>query len=442
MTTDPEVLRVLRERTGLRIAALEGESGTSLIRRRMQATGLDRIEAYRERVARDPAELEALAAAVAVPETWFFRYPSSCEWLIGWLRARRRDPETSGGVRLLSAPCATGQEPISLAICAAVAGWPLEAIEVEAVDSSSVAIEIARSARERPLPVRDALPEWALPWFETTGAGVRPRAELFNRIRFESADLRDWNSVGNRRFDVVACRNLLIYLEPSARRRVMRTCDRSLLETGVLLLGHADHDAELLRSFEPVGVPQSFAHRRLGRRDAVTPGAPGVGSSPSTRPRRSAAAERASAVSTTTPTSKPRHVGVSSRRPAGSDASLPTSPEAWIEADRARSLADAGRLAEAERLCVDRLEQAPAELVAIELLGCIRLAESDLESAGEWFRKLVYLAPDHVEGLLQLASIAETMGDMDQATRHRERARRIGASSGGPDTPPGREADR
>jgi len=449
VTVDPALLELLRTRAGLRTTALEGDSGAAVVRRRMQAIGIDRDDEYRRRVERDPMELETLVAAVAVPETWLFRYLTSCEWLIGWLRQRRRDRGSAARVRLLSAPCATGQEPISLAVCAAVAGWPLGSIDVEAVDASGAAIAIAREAATRPMPLRDPLPDWAEAWFRSSEGGVLPQAGLLERIRFEHADLRTWTSSRHGRFDVVACRNLLIYLEPEARRRVMGTCERSLAEDGVLLVGHADHDRDLFGSFESVGVSQSFAHRRrpIGSpthagRDSETTG----GTSAAVGLRSRGAGDGSSArAETIAPESggdskpvDPRPEGVHSTA-ASSNSSLahrdPSSPSVstghvgveprdWRDAVRARSLADAGRLVEAERLCRERLADDPTDVTAIELMGCVRLADGDVGDAGEWFRRLVYLAPDHVEGLLHLASIAERSGDAEQAARHRDRARR------------------
>ena len=75
--TDPLLIELLRQRTPLHPLLLEGETGAILVRRRMQALGILDPASYRERVARDPVELEALVVAVAVPETWFFRYRAS-----------------------------------------------------------------------------------------------------------------------------------------------------------------------------------------------------------------------------------------------------------------------------------------------------------------------------------------------------------------------------
>lgn len=433
MSIDPELLRMLRDRAGLRTQSLEAESGEALIRRRMQAVGIESAERYRMLVDVDPEELEALVAAVAVPETWYFRYPSSCEWLVRWLRERRRAAEAGGRLRMLSAPCATGQEPITMAVCAAEAGWPLDSIEVHALDASGKAISIALRAVEQPLPLRDPLPEWAHAWFEHREGGVVPQSNLFSRIRFEHADLRTWRAELQTPFDVVACRNLLIYLEPDARRQVIANCERRLAEDGVLLLGHADHDRELLDGFEPVGVAQTFAHRRrrpggVPRRSDNPPGVAIRDRSP-VEVETDAASGDHRGRSKVSPPNPESFVARATRRDvvgaeATPDVPAVAPPTAWIEASRARVLADAGRLEEAERSCRDRLSEQPTDQAAIELLGCIRLAAGDAEEAGEWFRRLVYLVPDHADGLLHLASLAERTGDVEQASRLRERARR------------------
>ena len=408
--TDPLLIELLRQRTPLHPRLLEGETGALLVRRRMQALGIDDPAAYRDRVARDPVELEALVVAVAVPETWFFRYRASFEFLAEWLRARRK-ASPNATLAVLSAPCATGQEPLSVVATALHAGWPLERIEVDAVDASAGAIAIAEGSARAALPVREPLPAWAEPWFVPRDGGVVASPEILRRIRFAHADLLTWSPPDGRRYDVILCRNFLIYLSVEARQEMLRRCDRWLAPGGLLLVGHADHDARSIEGFANVGVPQTFAYERR-RENAAAPRVRTLPSpEPSTMPRREA------------------KVATPARRPIEAAAAPPVRPRAVAKVAAlglgdARRLADQGRLDEAAAIAAGLAEGPDGRIDALELLGSVRLAQGNAESARECFRRLVYLAPEHEAGLLQLALLSEEDGDHAAAERYRERARR------------------
>jgi chemotaxis protein methyltransferase WspC len=91
----------------------------------------------------------------------------------------------------------------------------------------------------------------------------------------------------------------------------------------------------------------------------------------------------------------------------------------------ARRLADAGRLQEAAAWCeTNLLEQGPSA-ETYYLLGLVRGATGDRDAAAAFYRKAIYLEPEHVEGLMHLALMTETRGDTSAAERLRERARRV-----------------
>lgn len=419
--TDPLLLELVRRRTPLHPRLLEGETGDLVVRRRMRALGIDDPSAYRERVARDPAELEALVVAVAVPETWFFRYRASYDLLASWLR-ERLDRSPSATLRVLSAPCATGQEPLSVAATALHAGWPAERIEIDAVDANAAAIAIAEQADRAPLPVREPLPAWAAAHLVAVEGGAVASEAILRRIRFMHADLLKWAPPEGRRYDVILCRNFLIYLAPDARREMLRRCDRWLAPDGLLLVGHADHDARSIEGFASVGRPQTFAYtRRAAEAAAPLPAASRRAS------RREPPAARPIAVSRSRPAA-----AAPPRAPLPIDvAGAASTPDRAIDLAAARSLADQGRLEEAASIASEASEDPGLRIEALELLGSVRLAQGSADSARECFRRLVYLVPEHESGLLQLALLSEHEGDHEAATRYRERARRAAAREAG-----------
>jgi chemotaxis protein methyltransferase WspC len=96
-----------------------------------------------------------------------------------------------------------------------------------------------------------------------------------------------------------------------------------------------------------------------------------------------------------------------------------------VDLETARRMADAGQLEETAAWCkTNLLEQGPSP-ETYYLLGLVRDAIGDRAGAAEFYRKAIYLEPDHVEGLMHLALATEKQGDIAAAERLRERARRV-----------------
>lgn len=136
--------------------------------------------------------------------------------------------------RIWCAGCATGQEPLSLAMAFAERGGPLP--EIVATDVSAAAIGRARTGRfsqfeiQRGLPVRQMLQ-----WFEQDGNDWVARNDLLRRITFRRQNLVADPAPGQ--FDAVLCRNVLFYLAPDLRAKVLDTFAACLRPHGILMLG-------------------------------------------------------------------------------------------------------------------------------------------------------------------------------------------------------------
>jgi chemotaxis protein methyltransferase WspC len=97
----------------------------------------------------------------------------------------------------------------------------------------------------------------------------------------------------------------------------------------------------------------------------------------------------------------------------------------------AHNLADVGKLREAAEYCENYLRQYGPASEAYCLLGVLRDAMGDRRSAADYYRKVLYLEPEHVQALMHLALLTESQGDRAAAERLRERARRIDARKDG-----------
>lgn len=212
------------------------------VERRMALNKLEKLGEYLELLQRNDEELGALAEDVVIYVTRFFRGPGLYELLRRQIfPALLRETKTNEAVRLWSVGCATGQEPYSLAMCL------LDAMDEEnmhrkvqifATDIDDHALGVARHARYPESSAMD-LGEQALErYFWRRGSDLYLKREVRDTVIFSRQNiLRD---PPFRNLHLVSCRNLLIYLQSVAQRRVLTTLHYALRDQGLLVLGEAE----------------------------------------------------------------------------------------------------------------------------------------------------------------------------------------------------------
>ncbi len=209
-----------------------------VVRHRMKSVGAPDLGSYLAYLeSMDRAELTRLVQSLTINETYFFREPAhfaALERLLPQLAARSRK------VRLLSAGCATGEEAYSLAITAwRVLGGGWGAFEVLGVDVDEAALARAREGLYGPWSFREDALARAAEFLEAEGDRWRVVSELRRLVRFERINLVEAAPEGP--FQVVFCRNVLMYLTPENRRAVVERLGQQLAPGGVFFVGSAEY---------------------------------------------------------------------------------------------------------------------------------------------------------------------------------------------------------
>jgi chemotaxis protein methyltransferase CheR len=187
--------------------------------------------------------LDHLVDEVAVKETFFLRNAAELEaldWRALHAAARGRGLER---VRIWCTACATGDEAYSLAILALEAfGGLAPPVDILGTDLSQTAVERARAGRYRERATASLPVQLRTRWFEPDGHGLRVRPEVRALVRFARHNLvRDpVPPLGEAPFDVVTCRNVLIYFDEADVTRTVAGLERALVPGGRLVLGAAD----------------------------------------------------------------------------------------------------------------------------------------------------------------------------------------------------------
>jgi chemotaxis protein methyltransferase CheR len=230
----------LAEHAGLELPTWVIESRAQARMAALGVTPADYVELVGS--ARGAVELAELIELVRVGETRLFRHRSQVDALTELVApALRRRPRP---VRVWSAGCATGEEAYTLAIVLGQA-LPGHAVSILATDVSADALEIARAATY-PIVALDHVPDAWRDGFIVEAGRIRVRPDLAALVRFERRNLVDPDP--QRDFDLVWCRNVLIYFAPAARRRAIDRLTAALAPAGFLFVGYSEslHDvAEL-----------------------------------------------------------------------------------------------------------------------------------------------------------------------------------------------------
>jgi chemotaxis protein methyltransferase CheR len=224
---------------------------------------------------RDPRErtlLTRLVQEVAVHETFFLRESAPLEG-IPWRRlfaqaAARGD----SSVRVWCAACSTGEEAYTLAMLAAEAFAPTPApVRILATDLSDGALASASAGRYAKRAMRLVDDARRARWFTTHGSAhvVSPELRRIVELRRHNLIQDTLPPLGEAPFDLVVCRNVLIYFSPDDVERVVRSLEQSVRRDGRLVLGSADTlavtSARMAREATPPSRPVQQRTRRLRR---------------------------------------------------------------------------------------------------------------------------------------------------------------------------------
>lgn len=405
-----QIEQLLRETIGLDAATIGPTGIQRSVRSRMRSLGLKRLDDYRHLLQSSRSEWSELVESVVVTESWFFRDAGLIAALVRvvldhWLPAH---PLVS--LRVLSLPCASGEEPYSLVMALLDAGVPPERFQIEAVDISARALARARRGVYRKNAFRGKDLAFRDRYFQPSKEGFVLAPAIRQLVRFSQANLlSDTYLPGHGIYDFIFCRNLLIYFDRPTQQRALVKLQRLLAPSGALFVGPAEQSVVLDHGFISANLPTAFAshkavhgaHRQRLPRPSNRSVMP-LRLPPEMHP-------------------QPRHLPGSAPTSSLAGESQSQLPD---DLETARQLADAGRLKEAAEICEARLRQSGVSAQAYYLLGLVRDAAGDA-SAMDCYRKALYLDPNHYESLLQMAMLLEKHGHNSRARAFKDRAQRI-----------------
>lgn len=391
--------RLLHEKIGLDHESIGLSAIERAVRNRMAACQMSSPDAYWQRLRSTAGEIQALVEAVVVSETWFFRDPRAFTAVAEHAHRSAKQEK----LHFLCVPCSTGEEPYSLAMALLDSGLPAARFHIDAIDVSERVLIHARtgiygrnSFRGRDLAFRER-------HFQQIPAGCVLDPAVRKTVHFHRANLLEETSMPpGRTYDAIFCRNLLIYFDEATQRRAIKALERLLNPDGLFCVGPAE--TGLLAAHD-------FTHTRISLAFAFTKGRP----KPAVVPAAAPVKKRFAPLPPPPPPSlQPRF--------APKPVAAPLAPAPDL-AD-AQRLADEGRLTEVAAICHASLQKCGASAQAYYLLGLVSDAAGRGEEAIVFYRKALYLNPQHHDALLHCSLLTARRGDATAAQALRERARR------------------
>ncbi|HDR9802837.1 TPA: MCP methyltransferase [Burkholderia cenocepacia] len=411
------------------------------------------LDAYWQQLNASADERRALIELFVVPETWFFRDREAFATLAR-LAAERLAAMPGRVIRVLSAPCSTGEEPYSAAMALLDAGLEPASFTIDAIDLSARAIEQARLGCYGRNAFRGTATEFRTRYFTPTRDGWLLDERVRACVQFSHANLVEPVADTGIRYDFVFCRNVLIYFDRNAQDRVIRSLDARLADDGMLFVGPAETGVAMRHGMRSARVPLAFAFHRepagaAADACAARPAAPLSAAAPYPGPERFTVAPLAAprpvlAVAPPAWLGDVRQpfavpppavtmaaidaradlaVAAAAAAASANDGIAPTLDDAPT-LEEAQALANAGALDEAERVLAQFSARVGPHADAFYLNGLIADARGRAAEASDFYRKALYLRPTHHEALTHLATLLDVGGDRAGAQWLLERARR------------------
>jgi chemotaxis protein methyltransferase CheR len=457
---------VVVSRLGFRVHENNEGEVERLLRQRLQHTGCGSVAAYLERyvdAAFAATELREIALELTVAETYFFRHPDQFRAFVEVaLPDRIRARQGTRRLNVLSAGCATGEEPYSLA--AAMSDFPELRdwdVRIWGIDVNPRLLEVAAAARYSDWSLRSGSTQQRSRFFRPDGDRYVLDASLARAVRFEARNLLEddpqfWQPDF---FDVVFCRNVMIYFSSVAVRSLVERFTRSLVPCGYLFLGPSETLRGISREFHLRHTQDAFYYQRRLLHEQVELAAPLADAGPRSASAAHALPERrnpdwVSAIAA----SSTRIAALADSSRLRSEHREPASPQqaqaavrTELDLDEVRDLvreerfedallaigalpgqaatdpdamllqavvlANRGNVAGAEEICRRLLARDELRPGAHYLLAFCQERRGDVLSAAEHDQTAIYLDPAFAMPRLHLGLLALRMGDLPTARR-------------------------
>ncbi|VAW81544.1 Chemotaxis protein methyltransferase CheR [hydrothermal vent metagenome] len=416
MNTLQKIGQLLHQKIGLSVKTVGESSIKSAVRTRMAKNNITHRQDYVNFVETSTEELTSLIEECVVPETWFFRDCEPFEYLkTKVLTLSKKYPI----LKLLSMPCSTGEEPYSIAMTLLEAGLKPESFKITALDISEIALASARQAVYSEYSFRGIQNTSIIDkYFTNVNSEYILNDQVKQQVKFQRSNIVDvTNRHLSQHYHVVFCRNLLIYFDNKQKELTYQNIHKMMVPGGLLIMGHAESTSTPASLFANCAVEKTFSFTCRDKNIS--------GQEQQAKNTKKYAVDEITEKYTTKPFSRYLKYNQTNNKETIPKPTI--DPSSAIE--DAQTLADQGKFDLAIKICEKYTSNDQVNDEAWYLLGLINDGQGRTDYAEKYFRKTLYLNPQHYEALVHLSLLLKTNGNESAAKQMMQRANRVKKSS-------------
>jgi len=398
----------IKKKMGLHAPTVGMITISTAIDKRMRECQIESDERYLREIKSNPKEMKELVEAVLIPETWFFRESKPYKYILNYIQ---NNPNRK--TNILSIPCSTGEEPYSIAMMLMDNNIGVDEFSIDAIDIGENNISKAIKGLYRKNSFRSKKTGFIKKYFSKNNDLYKLSGYVKNKVNFYRKNILDEShDIEAEHYDIILCRNLLIYFDNETQSRLFSTLHEKLKLTGLLILGYAESIQHSEGKFVPAINCDSFVYVKEDNLDKSLP-----------------FSYKSKRVMERKPDSINKKERPFSRKqieePVSQKNHTRQTEQQSENLDFAFVLANQGKLDEALVICEKYITNHFESARAHYLSGVIYDTKSDIENAYKSLHKAIYLDPKNIEALIHLSLLEEQRGNLDEAQRYKERAQRV-----------------
>jgi len=263
--------KVIYDRSGIHFQDTKKYVLESRLGRRLQELEFNSYDEYIMFLTVGPYrddEFQEMFNRITINETSFFRNEPQLEVFEKQVLPELLERRASGKrIRLWSAACSTGEEPYTLAMMmhrtlgVRLSDWR---VEILGTDISEKALQIAAKGEYTNYSIRTTSPLIVDRYFKKNGPLYIIDPTIKSMVTFEKHNLKDRMAAKRHgTWDVIFCRNVLIYFDKAMKEQVINTFAEQLAADGTLFIGHSETLRDLNTPFQPLAIPQGFCYSKV-----------------------------------------------------------------------------------------------------------------------------------------------------------------------------------
>jgi len=266
-TTFKNIRDYIYEKSGIYITDTKKYLIENRLSRILQEKKLDSFEEYFKLVSfkNNGSELTRLFDAVTTNETYFFRESHQLTTLVDEILPRiRTNKNGSNQLKVWSAACSTGEEPYTISMMLMEKRLSPGSFEIHASDISEGVLASAKRAIYNSYSVRNIPDIYMKKYFAPAGKDFNLNAKVKDTVNFRKLNLiEDRNSSSMKSFDIIFCRNVLIYFDTRAKQKVVSNLYDSLNPGGYLIIGSSESLHNITRAFRPCVINKVILYQKI-----------------------------------------------------------------------------------------------------------------------------------------------------------------------------------